>query len=261
MKCKDIIKRLDERWPESYALSFDNVGLLVGDREQEVSHIFVALDVTDDTLAQAIACGADMIVTHHPLLFSEIKRVNTDDFIGNRIVQMIRHGISYYAMHTNFDVMGMANLNAVALQLNDAEVLDVTYAGEDGHREGIGRIGTLEETLSLKDFSNFVKNQLGLEMVRVYGDLEQQVSKIAVCSGSGKSLIKQAVISGADVLVTGDVDYHSGIDAVAQGLNIIDAGHYGTEMIFIEHMEETLKEMFPDLKVTGASLVQPFALV
>lgn len=261
MKCREIINALNERWPESYALGFDNVGLLVGDREQEVHHIFVALDVTDDILDQAIACGVDMIVTHHPLLFSAIKKVTTDDFIGNRIVKMIRHGISYYAMHTNFDVMGMANLNALALQMKEPEVLEVTYEDVDGHKEGIGRIGTLEEPMTLKVFGTFVKEQLGLEMVRVYGNLEQMVDRVAISSGSGKSMVKEAIKSGAQVLVTGDIDYHTGIDAVAQGLAIVDAGHYGTEMVFIEHMESTLKEMFPKMEVTAAVIRQPFALV
>lgn len=261
MKCRDVINVLNERWPESYALGFDNVGLLVGDREQEVYHIFVALDVTDETLEQAIACGADMIVTHHPLLFSAIKKVTTDDFIGNRIVKMIRHGISYYAMHTNFDIMGMAGLNALSLKLNNPEILEVTYEDADGHKEGIGRIGTLEEPMSLKEFGAYVKEQLGLEMVRVYGNLEMAVERVAISSGSGRSMIKEAIKAGVQVLVTGDIDYHTGIDAVAQGLMIIDAGHYGTEMIFIEYMEEALKEMLPEMKVTAAEIQQPFALV
>lgn len=261
MKCKEIIEKLNQRWPETYALSFDNVGLLVGDREQEVHHIFVALDVTDDVLDQAIACGADMIVTHHPLLFSAIKKVTTDDFIGSRIVKMIRHGISYYAMHTNFDVMGMANLNALSLQLRDTEVLEVTYEGADGKREGIGRTGMLQKEMTLKDFSVFVKEQLGLEMVRVYGDLDTMISRVAISSGSGKSMVKEAIRSGVQVLVTGDIDYHTGIDAVAQNLMIVDAGHYGTEMIFIEHMEVALKEMLSDIEITKARIQQPFALV
>lgn len=199
MKCRDIINALNERWPESYALEFDNVGLLVGDREQEVHHIFVALDVTDETLDQAIACGADMIVTHHPLLFSAIKKVTTDDFIGNRIVKMIRHGISYYAMHTNFDVIGMANLNALSLKLSNTEVLEVTYEDADGRKEGIGRIGTLETPMTLKDFGTFVKEQLGLEMVRAYGDLDKNVERVAISSGSGKSMVKEAIKTGVQV--------------------------------------------------------------
>ncbi len=261
MKCRDVINILNEKWPESFALGWDNVGLLVGDREQEVNHIFVALDVTDETLDQAVSCGADMIVTHHPLLFSAVKKITTDDFIGNRIVKMIRHGISYYAMHTNFDVMGMAQLNALSLKLNNPEVLEVTYEDEQGQKEGIGRIGILDEKMTLKEFGTFVKEQLGLEMVRVYGNLDEIIGKVAISSGSGKSMVKEAVKAGVQVLVTGDIDYHTGIDAVAQGLNIIDAGHFGTEMIFIGHMEETLKEMMPKMKVTAARLEQPFALV
>lgn len=261
MKCKDIIEALNQRWPKQYALEFDNVGLLVGDSSQEVRHIFVALDVTDESLDQAIACGADLIITHHPLLFSAIKKVTTDDFIGNRIVKMIRHGISYYAMHTNFDVMGMAALNAVSLKLQDPEVLEVTYQDDTGRKEGIGRIGTLETPMTLGEFAAFVKAQLGLENVIVYGDLECEVSKVAISSGSGRSMVKQAMKTGVQVLVTGDIDYHTGIDAVAQNLMIVDAGHYGTEMIFIPYMKKELKEMFDEIEVTIAKICQPYAIV
>ncbi|MCI5699149.1 MAG: Nif3-like dinuclear metal center hexameric protein [Lachnospiraceae bacterium] len=261
MKCKDIMVELKNRWPEHLALDWDNVGLLVGDEDQEVHHIFVALDVTDDTLAQAIGCGADLIITHHPLLFSPKKRVVASDFIGKRIITMIKNNISYYAMHTNFDVAGMANLNAECLALESPSVLDVTYSDECGKEEGIGRVGLLHEPVRLDQFGAYAKKCLGLSMVRVYGDSGKKIQKVAISSGSGKSMIGAAIAAGAEVLVTGDIDYHTGIDAVAQGLMLVDAGHYGTEMIFIEYMEKKLKELFPGIPVTAAEIEQPFQLV
>lgn len=259
MKCREIIGVLRERWPERFALDWDNVGLLVGDKEQEVHHLFVALDVTDETLEQAVACGVDMIITHHPLMFSPMKKIVADDFIGRRIIKMITSGICYYAMHTNFDVIGMADLNAESLKLQNPEVLEVTYEDEN-LKEGIGRVGELPYEMKLNEFGTYVKESLGLEKVRVYGNPDAVVRRAAVSSGSGKGMVKDAVISGADVLVTGDVDYHAGIDAVAQGLAVVDAGHYGTEMVFISHMEKSLKEMFPDMLVTSAKIRQPFIL-
>lgn len=252
---------LRANWPEKYALSWDNVGLLVGDEEQKVSHIFVALDVTDKTLAQAVSSGADMIITHHPMIFSPVKKIVASDFIGRRIRTMIQNGISYYAMHTNFDVTGMANLNAASLDLEFPSILEVTYEDEYGKREGIGRVGMLHEPMTLETFGAYAKEHLGLPMVRVYGDGQRMVQKVAISSGSGKGMTAAALTAGADVLVTGDIDYHMGIDSVAQGLMLVDGGHYGTEMIFIDYMEETLKEMFPEVEVSSARIEQPFLLV
>lgn len=261
MKCKEIIEKLNQRWPENMALEWDNVGLLVGDDRQEVTHIFVALDVTDETLSQAISCGADMMVTHHPMLFSPQKMVVSSDFIGRRIIGLIKNGISCYAMHTNFDVAGMADLNAASLEIMSPSVLDVTCLDDRGQEQGIGRVGLLSRPVTLLDFTAFVKEKLELPGVLMYGDGSSMVQKAAVSSGSGKSMIRAAIRAGADVLVTGDIDYHTGIDANAQGLMLVDAGHYGTEMIFIRYMERELKKMFPKLSVTGAAQKQPFRIV
>ena len=120
MKCKEIIESLEQKYAPDFAESWDNVGLLVGDKEKEVHKIFLALDVTDESLEMAIKEQADMIITHHPLIFSAMKKVTTDNFIGRRIIKMIQHDISYYAMHTNFDILGMADLSAYFLNLKDS---------------------------------------------------------------------------------------------------------------------------------------------
>lgn len=266
MKCKDVMEKLAERWNPSYAMDWDNVGLLVGREEKEIRRIFVALDVTDETLRQALDFEADLMVTHHPLLFSPIKKINTGDFIGRRLIKMIQGDLCYYAMHTNFDVKGMAELNQESLGLLDAEVLEVTAVepaeNEQGVRqEGIGRIGVLEQAMTLREFAGKVKSDFQIPDVRVYGEPERMIRKAAVSSGSGKSMITTALSKGADVLVTGDIDYHSGIDAVAQGLSVIDAGHYGTEYCFISYMKQELKQMFPDLEVGAARVHHPYHLV
>lgn len=261
MKCREIVEALKKKWPEEYAMEWDNVGLLVGDMDQKVNRIFVALDVTDDNLSQAIEEKADMIITHHPLMFSPLRKVVAQDFIGRRVLEMAKHNICYYAMHTNFDVMGMGNLNASSLNLEFPTALEVTHVDENGAKEGIGRVGTLHHAMPLKEFGVYAKEHLGLSMVRVYGDEDKRIEKVAISSGSGKGMTQAALAAGADVLVTGDVDYHMGIDAVAQNLAVVDGGHYGTEMIFIDYMEETLREMLPDMTITSAKIKQPFGLV
>ena len=138
MLCKEIIQVIEAAFPRGAALDFDNVGLLAGRTEKEVNRIYLALDATDHVIECAEKAGADMLITHHPLIFSPIKRVTDEDFIGRRIVRLIRNDISYYAMHTNYDVLGMAELSEHILDIRNARVLDVT-AAENGEEQGIGR--------------------------------------------------------------------------------------------------------------------------
>lgn len=260
MKCKEIIAKIEEKYPVSFAEGWDNSGFLVGDASWEVKKVFLALDATDEVIDTAVQCGADMIITHHPLIFSGMKQVTADNFIGRRIIKMIQHNICYYAIHTNFDVLGMAELSADYLQLSQRGVLDVTYE-EDAHKEGIGRWGNLPVPMTLKECGKFVKEQLHVPFVQIYGDENQMIEKIAVCTGSGKSLMKQVLKKGVQAYVTGDMDYHSSIDAVAQGICVIDAGHYGTEYIFMDYMEKELTEMLPSLEIEKMQIFYPCKII
>ena len=256
MKCKDIIEILEREYNPSFAESWDNVGLLAGDREREVKRVFLALDVTDETLKAAIDFKADMMITHHPIIFSGMKRVVAEDFIGRRIIGLISSHISYYAMHTNFDILGMADLSGDFLRLSDREVLEVTFE-EGNRREGIGRIGSLPKEMTLRECALFVKEQFQLPHVIVYGNPDTRVERAAVCTGSGKSLMGDVIGKKAQVYITGDVDYHTAIDAVAQGVCVIDAGHYGTEYIFMEYMRRELAEKLPELEVGKMEVLHP----
>ena len=260
MQLKELIKKLENQIPRSEALDWDNVGLLVGDREQQIHKVYLALDLTDAVLEHAIAAGADLILTHHPLIFGGIKHVSTDDFIGRRIIGLVQNHISYYAMHTNYDVLGMAELSADYLKLTDREVLSVTAHTEQGE-EGFGRVGCLPYKMTLKECGEFVKEALALNDVRIYGDPDTMVEKAAICTGSGKSMISDVLAKGADVYVTGDIDHHTGIDAVASGLPIIDAGHYGTEYIFMKAMRKILEEKYPSLQITCAKMKSPYMIL
>ena len=260
MKCKTIVEKLEERYPREYAVEWDNVGLLVGDEEKEVGTVFCALDLTDETLSQAVAAGADLIVTHHPLLFRPTGRIVRQDFIGRRIMTLIENGISYFAMHTNFDIAGMADRNAEDLGLINQKVLECVTEDEDGNPQGFGRVGAVKEALPLKAFAERVKKIYDLDQIRVYGDPEKEIRIAAVSSGSGKSSLEDAIRNGADVLITGDVDYHTGIDAVMKGIAVIDAGHYGTEYCFIEEALAFIQKTFPDLRVICAGIKQPYSI-
>ncbi len=257
MKISEVTDWLEREYPSSFAEEWDNVGLLVGDDQREVKKIFLALDLTEDTLDQAVDFGADLVITHHPMIFSGLKKINNHSFTGRRILKLLSNQMAYYAMHTNYDILGMADLSADYLELQEREVLTVT-GQRDGCTQGLGRVGKLSHPMKLGEFAGFVKDRLGLLEVRLYGDPERTVSKAAVCTGSGKSLMSDVLASGAEVYVTGDVDHHTGIDAIADGLAVIDAGHYGTEYIFVEAMKKKLGEVFGELEVQGAEVRFPY---
>ncbi len=259
MKVKDVIAFLEERYPSDLAMPWDNPGLLVGDAEAEVTGILTALDATDEVIEKALSEGCSLIVTHHPMIFSPLHAVTEQDFIGRRVLRLAREGISLFAMHTNYDIAGMADLNAVQLGLMNADVLQETGEDENGAC-GIGRIGDLSAPVTLAEFADMVKRETRLTCVRVYGNAGAKITRAAVSSGAGKSAVADAIRKGADVLVTGDVDYHSGIDAVMQGLCVIDAGHYGTEYIFIPSVAKELAAAFP-VPVHEAEIRQPYILM
>ena len=263
MLCKDVMNVIEKEYPLNYALSWDNVGLLVGRDDKEVKRIYIALDATDEIIEKAIKAGADMLVTHHPMIFSPIKKIHNLDFVGERIIKLIQNDISYYAMHTNYDVLGMADLSGDKMNMKDAEILEVTTEGDIGEEdepEGIGRVADLEKPMTLKECCEDVKDAFHLGAVKVFGNLENKVKRVAICPGSGESVIQAALDKKADVLITGDIG-HEGIDAVAQGLAIIDGGHYGIEHIFIEDMRQYLEKNLKGVEVITAPIAHPFMIV
>lgn len=201
MLCKEIMQVIEASYPRNAALDFDNVGLLAGRAEKEVNRVYLALDATDAVIDRAVEAGADMLITHHPLIFSPIKKVTDEDFIGQRVVKLIRNDLSYYAMHTNYDVLGMAPLSEKILEIKDAEVLDETMEDDEGRKQGIGRIGNLEKPMTLEECCVFVKHKLKLGSLKVFGDMGKTVRRIAVSPGSGKSAISVALRKGLTSLL------------------------------------------------------------
>lgn len=257
MKLKEIMRTLEEFCPSGFAMSWDNVGLLVGSSDQEIGTIALALDATSAVIDKAAEEGADLLLTHHPLLFSAVKKISDSDFVGKRILKLIRGNIACYAMHTNFDVLGMADAAADLLHLTDREVLEITYEDEISV-DGLGRIGSLIEPLSLSEYASKVGEVFGLEHVRYYGDPKETIVTCCIMPGSGRSEIDLAIKSGADVIITGDISHHDGIDAVEKGIAVIDAGHYGVEKVFIPYMKEFLERELPGIRIVSCDAGAPF---
>ena len=258
MLCKDIIHVIEEVYPKHAALEWDHVGLQVGRSLKEVKKIYIALDATDEVIQDAIEKEADMLVTHHPLIFSPLSEITDEDFVGSRVVKLLQHDICYYAMHTNYDVLGMAKLSGEILGLNEMQVFDMT---SEEMQEGIGRIGKLPKQMTLKETCEYVKEKLNLDNVKVYGDLAKPIASVAISPGSGKGMTGVALKEGVDVLITGDIGYHEGVDAVNQGLALIDAGHYGTEYIFIDDMKTFFETKLEEMEIATATIKSPFQIV
>lgn len=353
VKCGDIVRFMEEFAPPKLAEDWDNVGLMIGNREDEVNKVMVCLDVTPEVVEAAEANGVNMIVSHHPFIFKGLKRINSDDLKGRMIIDLIKKGINVYSAHTNLDVtkggvneqlsraLGLKNLKnlkkykserllklVVFVPKDSVDTVrdalgkagagwignysDCTfstegigtfkplegtnpYIGSQGNLEkveeyrvetvvpesiidkvvsamksvhpyeevaydiyplelsgkeyGLGYVGEVEEAVSLDEFIELVKNRLNTPRVRVIGDVDKKVKKVAVFCGSFGNEIIGMVRAKADVLVTGDVKYHDALDMAQMGMCVIDAGHFNTEKIVLPTLVEVLKDKFKDLEV------------
>ena len=234
MKIYEIMQIMEKEFPLETAYEWDNCGLLLGDKNKEVTKIFLTLDVTEETAKEAVSCGADMIISHHPLLFGGTKRITSETPEGRTIMLLLENKISVYAAHTNCDVAknGINARLAELFELSDVENL------EDS---GLGRIGKLKKEISLSDFAELVKERLSTPFVRIAGDEKRMIKTVAIGSGACSDSIPVAVLKGADVMLTADTKYHEMLNCTACGIAVIDAGHYPTEIIVTDIFECILK--------------------
>ena len=256
----DLIQELEILAPADYAMSWDNSGLLVGHRDAQIRSIYITLDASGEAVDQAVKEGCDLILAHHPLIFSPLKSVTGDDFIGKRILKMAENHIALYAMHTNYDTAVMGTIVADQIgQVVEGPLEPVTE--EDGRILGIGSVGTLKVPMTLAELAKQIKNLFQLPEVRLFGDPLRDISRIAICPGSGKGMSDAALNAGCDVLITGDIDHHGGIDSVEKGLCVLDAGHHGLEHIFVEYMADWMAEHHPEIRIVKDSNHSPFSVI
>jgi len=238
VKVRDIEKIMESIAPQSLKEPWDNVGLQVGGRENTLSGILLALDLTPEVIAEAETLDCDMIITHHPLIFSPLKRITEEDAEGKLIVSLIKKGINFFVAHTNLDKADGGVNDCLAERLG---LIDVTYlGGEEG--DSIARIGTLPYAMSLEEFAELCKEALGISAVRYSGDKSKRIKTVALCSGAGSDLYEEAVANGADAFVTGEVKHHHALYGKEAGLSFIEAGHFETENIVLEAIAAVLEE-------------------
>lgn len=353
MKAKTIIKILNQLAPPFLIDSWDNSGLQIGSVKTKVEKVLITLDLSENALEKAIEDGVDMIVTHHPFLFSKLTNISLDDDKGKMIRDIIKNDITVFSLHTNLD-MCKGGVNDLLCNILDIEcekplskfltdklykiavfapkshVSEVREAlgetgagfignyshcsfsssgigrflpldeakpfiGESGVIEeveeerieiivdehnlqksidkmteahpyeevaydiyplknkgksyGYGRIGYLKGETTLKEFAKHVSNRLECNNLRVYGNFDRKVKKIAVCGGSGACFIKDAYREKVDVLVTGDIKYHDAQLAKELGISLLDAGHFETELPVVDSLKEYLKDSNKELEI------------
>ncbi len=249
MIVKEIFEYLDKKAPVAYKMDFDNPGFLVGDSKWPVEKAVLALDITDEVIDEAIALGAGLIVSHHPLFFS-LKSVTDASSTGARAVRMIENRIAGICMHTNLDAVHEGVNDALALKLGLCDIGAFEESGVDanGNFYGIGRVGKLAKPMSMAEFLPVVKAALEGNGLR-YHDSGKAVSRVAVGGGSCGNYLELAAQLGCDTFVTSDVKYDTFLDAKRMGMNIIDADHFCTENVVIPVLERWLKAEFPSLEV------------
>ena len=258
---EDILSFLRGSFPEELKEDWDNVGLMVGDEGQSINKVLVTLDVTCDTVCEAKSFGAELIISHHPLIFKPVKSITEDAGTGTMLRELIKNDISVYSMHTNFDKAsgGMNDLLADKIGLSSVREYypEELFASDGTPIDNIGRVGTLDTPMTLDDFADFVKVSLGSTAIKVFGNGSETVKTVALCTGSGGSMLSAAYNSGADVYLTSDLGHHHAQSASELGLNLIDAGHFETENIITQYLYDVLSCEFPDLLIKKSEAV-PF---
>ena len=365
MKLKSLIKKIESKYPTSLAYDWDNVGLIVGDTEEEINKVLVCLEANEAIIKEAIDKNIDLIITHHPFIFGKMRKITTSDFKGKLIHKLIKNNIAIYSMHTNFDIAfdGLNDYFMEVMGFENSKILDVTntetlykvvvfvpktheivlrealgrsgaghignysdctfnidgkgtfkplegtnpFIGElnkveevdevrietivpqrilggvisamikahpyeevaydlyklenKGRVVGLGRVAALNESMTLKELSMMIKEKLSMQTLRVVGNLDKKIKKVAVVTGSGSDLAKKAQRTGADVLITGDVKYHDAQDAVDAGMCLIDCNHFESEDIFKDVMKRFLDEV-EEIEVIKSEInINPFSIL
>ncbi|HEY8390225.1 MAG TPA: Nif3-like dinuclear metal center hexameric protein [Clostridia bacterium] len=243
MQIKDIIQYLNIIAPPEQKEDWDNIGLIVGNSQDEVTIALLCLDVTIDVIQEAKNLGAQLIISHHPFIFRPISSITNETFLGKKILEVIKSGISVFSAHTNLDAsdQGINAYIAELLELNNVkrfDLLDSTWQG--------GRMGELKEPMTLKQLARKVQEVFNDDMIRYSGNAQNQIKKIAFISGgAGKTdYIDAAISRGIDCYISADFNHHSMLEAYEKDFPVIYCSHYYMERIILKRLKELLNQKF-----------------
>ena len=241
MKIKDIIAPIEEFAPLSLQESYDNAGLIVGRLDDELQGgVLLAVDVTEEVIAEAIEKGCGLIITHHPIIFHPLKRLNSASVVERCVEMAIKNSIALYACHTNLDSApnGMSWRVGEMLGLQNMEVLQPTAEGA-----GFGVVGNLPSGVSEEAFLQQVKTTFSVEALRHSELLGQEVKRVAICTGAGGSLMREAKASECDIYLTADLKYNDFYTPDSNFI-VVDMGHFESEFCAIAILFDILSKIF-----------------
>ncbi len=236
----DVARCIESFAPLSLQASYDNAGLIVGRGDMVVEGVLLAVDLTESVMAEALEIGANMIVTHHPIIFSPIKRLTSSSYVERCVEQAIRHDVAIYAAHTNLDSAyeGMSWRVGHILGL---ESMTVLQPADDEGKVGFGVGGELPSDMTAEEFMDMVAERLSVESMRHSDITSPMVRRIAICTGSGGSLIEDAVVSECDLYLTADLRYNDFLDSQKR-VTVVDIGHFESEYCVIEILNDILSK-------------------
>jgi len=262
VRCEQICSFLETLAPLEYVIDDDPVGLQLGDPQQIIKKVYVALELNDSTLEEALIFGADMVILHHSPFYRPFADLREDKRQNKRIVELIRFNVALYSAHTNWDCAegGVNHVLAGILGLEKTEVLSPT--NQNNPSVGLGCIGYLARPQTLLSFAQHTASCLRTESLRFCGEPDTLVSKVACCGGSGISLLREAYKKGAQVLVTGDIKHHDALYALDLGMCLIDGGHYATERPAMSVMCAQLQQKFSNVEFMEQNCsTDPFKII
>lgn len=253
-KIQQVCECLDQFAPTRLAEEWDNVGLLTGDRAAECQRIMTCLTVTPDSAAEAIEKGANLIVSHHPLPFRPLKRVTTDSTPSRLVWELARANVAIYSPHTGFDSALEGINQSFAEKIGLEQIKPLKLIPDDQQSLGAGRVGRLAgDGQSYSAFVDSVKAAFGKQTIKVVGQRDSVVKKVAVACGSGGSFLSDAIFKGCDTFVTGEAQFHSCLEAQAANVNLVLVGHYDSERFAVEDLAERLAAQFAGMEIWAST--------
>jgi dinuclear metal center YbgI/SA1388 family protein len=246
MNIQDVADFLEQFAPPYLAEDWDNVGLLIGDRNREARKVMTCLTITPESAGEAIEEQADLIVAHHPLPFAAVKRITAETVLGRMLLDLIAARIAVYSPHTAFDSAPQGINERLAQGLGLRDIAPLKLHPEGG---GSGRFGTLEQPLTLLELGEKLKRFLRLERLQLVGRAEQTVRKVAIGCGAAGEFLSFAGENGCQCLVVGETRFHTCLEAEALGIGLLLPGHFASERFALECLAGVLAEKFPTLEI------------
>jgi len=256
MKVHDITGFLENLAPLHYQESYDNAGLLTGQFDMDITGAMISLDATEAVIDEAIKRKCNLVISHHPIIFKGLRKINGKNYIERAIIKAIKNDIALYAIHTNLDNVydnGVSTEICDRLGLKNTRVLVPKQDADQEGKVGLGSIGDFDFVMNDTECLAFIKDRMEVKVIRHTALLESRIKTVAVCGGSGASLLPAAIAQGADMYISADFKYHEFFDANNE-IIIADIGHFESEQFTIKLLHKILSKKFSNFALFCTSV-------